>query len=116
MTELSPEAAAVLRDELRLMREDLADEGRRVAASAAILGGAGVLGLGAFGALTAAVVAALGQRNTASGALFVAAIYGAGAAALAESGVKRLSRARASAVDTLQRDVKTAAREVRRAA
>jgi hypothetical protein len=109
------EPAAVLREEVRLIRQEIADQGRRVAFGAALLGGAGVLGLGAFGALTTAAIAALGRQDTARGALLMAAFYGAGAGALAEAGVLRLSRVTPEAVETIQQDVKEAAKAVRRA-
>jgi Putative Actinobacterial Holin-X, holin superfamily III len=116
LSELSQESAGLVREELKLMREELADQGRRVATSAALLGGAGVLGLGAFGALTTAAISAIGRRHTTRGALLVAALYGASAGALAETGVRRLGRVAPEAVGTLQRDVKAAASGVRRAA
>jgi hypothetical protein len=109
------EPAAVLREELGIIREEIADQGRRVAFSAALLGGAGVLGLGAFGALTTAAIAALGREDTARGALLMAALYGAGAGALAEAGVKRLGRVTPEAVEAVQQEVKEAAKAVRRA-
>ena len=111
---LPDEPAAVLREELLLIRQEIADQGRRVALSAALLGGAGVLGLGAFGALTTAAIASLGRQNTARGALMMAAFYGAGAGALAEAGVKRLGRVTPEAADAIQQEVKEAAKEVRR--
>jgi Putative Actinobacterial Holin-X, holin superfamily III len=110
------EPAAVLREELGLVLEEIADQGRRVAFGAAILGGAGVLGLGAFGALSTAAIAALGRQDTIRGALLLAAAYGAGAGVLAEIGVKRLGRVGPEAVESIQQDVKEAARAVRRAA
>ena len=114
--ELPQEPATVLREELRLIHEELADHGRHVAFSAALLGGAGVLGLGAFGALTTAAITALGRQDTARGALLMAAVYGAGAGALAEAGVIRLRRIAPQAVEEIQEDVKQAAKAVRRAA
>ena len=75
-----------------------------------------MLSLGAFGALTTAAISAMGRRHTTRGALLMAALYGAGAGALAESGVRRLGRVGPEAVETLQRDVKAAASGVRRAA
>ena len=113
--ELPQDPAAVLREELRLIRDEIADQGRRVAFSGALLGGAGVLGLGAFGALTTAAIAALGRQGTARGALLLAAVYGAGAGALAEAGVIRLRRLTPEAVENIQQDVKHAAKAVRRA-
>jgi hypothetical protein len=110
------ELAAVLREELGLIREELVDHGRRVAFSAALLGGAGVLGLGAFGALTTAAIVALGRQDTTRGALLMAAAYGTAAGVLAEAGVLRLRRIAPQAVDDIQQDVKEAAKAVRRAA
>jgi hypothetical protein len=71
--------------------------------------------LGAFGALTTAAIAALGQQDTTRGALLMAALYGAGAGALAEAGVQRLRRVTPEAVESIQEDVKEAAKAVRRA-
>ena len=113
--ELPQEPAAVLREELGLIREEIADHGRRVAFSAALIGGAGVLGLGAFAALTTAAIAALARQDTTRGALLVAAVYGAGAGALAEAGIRRLGRVAPEAVEDIQQDVKEAAKAVRRA-
>ena len=115
LDDLPQEPVAVLREELRIIRQELADQGRRVAFGAALLGGAGVLGLGAFGALTTAAIVALGRQDTARGALLLAAIYGAGAGALAEAGVQRLGRVTPEAVESIQQDVKEAAKAVRRA-
>ena len=112
--ELPQEPAAVIREELRLIRDEVADQGRRVAFAAALLGGAGVLGLGAFGALTTAAIAALGRQDTMRGALLMAAAYGAGAGALAEVGVIRLRRVTPEAVENVQAEVKEATRNVRR--
>ena len=106
--------AAVIREELRLIRDEIAEQGRRVAFGAALLGGAGVLGLGAFGALTTAAITALGRQDTMRGALLMAAAYGAGAGALAEVGVIRLRRVTPEAVENVQAEVKEAARNVRR--
>ena len=115
LDDLPQEPVAVLREELRIIRQEVADQGRRVAFGAALLGGAGVLGLGAFGALTTAAIVALGRQDTARGALLLAAIYGAGAGALAEAGVQRLGRVTPEAVESIQQDVKEAAKAVRRA-
>jgi hypothetical protein len=106
--ELSEESVGLLRKELRLIAADLAAQGRRVGGSAALLGGAGVLGVGAFGALTAGLIALLGRRP-ARGALMVAALYGAGAGALAETALKRLGEVAPEAAQALRRDLKAAA-------
>jgi hypothetical protein len=113
LSDLSHESAGLIREELRLMVADFAAQGRHVGASAGLLGGAGVLGVGAFGALTAALIAALGRRP-ARGALVVATLYGAGAAGLADAGRKRLVQAAPQAVEAIQRDVKATAKGARR--
>jgi hypothetical protein len=113
--DLPDEPAALVREELLLIREEIADQARRVALSVALLGGAGVMGLGAFGALTTAAIAALGRQDTARGALLMAAFYGAGAGALAEAGVKRLGRVTPEAAEAIQQEVKEAAKAVGRA-
>ena len=63
LDDLPQEPVAVLREELQIIRQEIADQGRRVAFGAALLGGAGVLGLGAFGALTTAAIAHSGDRT-----------------------------------------------------
>ena len=105
--ELSQESAGLIREELRLIGADLTAQGRRVGGSAALLGGAGVLGVGAFGALTAGLIALLGRRP-ARGALMVAALYGAGAGALADAALKRLGEVAPEAAQALRRDLKAA--------
>jgi hypothetical protein len=106
--ELSEQSAGLIRKELGLIAADLAAQGRRVGGSAALLGGAGVLGVGAFGALTAGLIALLGRRP-ARGALMVAALYGAGAGALADAALKRLGEVAPEAAQALRRDLKAAA-------
>jgi hypothetical protein len=112
--ELSQESAGLLRQELRLIAADLTAQGRRVGGSAALLGGAGLLGVGAFGALTAGLISLLGRRP-ARGALMVAALYGAGAGALADAAVKRLESVAPEAARVLRRDLKAAAKGSQRA-
>jgi hypothetical protein len=109
LSELSQESVELIREELRLVVTDIAAEGRQVGTSVGLLGGAAALGIGAFGALTAALIAALGRRPS-RGALLVATLYGAGAAGLADQGVKRLGRVAPQVLETIQRDVKATAK------
>ena len=109
LSELSQESVELLRQELRLVVTDIAAEGRQVGTSVGLLGGAAALGVGAFGALTAALIAALGRRPS-RGALLVATLYGAGAAGLADAGVKRLGQVAPQVLETIQRDVKATAK------
>jgi Putative Actinobacterial Holin-X, holin superfamily III len=88
-TDLSQAPAGLIRQELELILADMVQRGRQVGVGAGLLGGAGVLGVSAFAALTSALIAAL-ERRPARGAFLMAAIYGAGAGTLTEAGVKRL--------------------------
>lgn len=114
LSDLSQESVGLIREELRIVVTDLAAQGRELGTGAGLLGGAAVLGVGAFGALTAGLIAALGRRP-ARGGLLVATLYGAGAAGLADAGIKRLGKAAPQAVATIQRDVKATAKGAGRA-
>jgi len=60
LSDLSEESVGLIRQELRLVVADFAAQGRRLGASAGLFGGAAALGVGAFGSMTAALIAALG--------------------------------------------------------
>jgi hypothetical protein len=111
--ELSAETSALVREEVRLLRDDLTHEARRAGASAGMLGGAGLLGLGAFGAVTAMLVQALGRGRPGRGAFLVASLYGAGAAALGLRARDQLREVAPEALHEVQADVKAAAEGVR---
>ena len=110
---LSEESAGLVREQAQLIRDDLIDELKRLGVGGVMLGGAGLLGLGAFGAATAGLVGALGGGTR--GALAVTVLYGAGAGGLAAAGQAQLRKTAASAADTLGRDVQAAAEGVRQA-
>ena len=90
---LSEESAGLVREQAQLIREDLIAELKRLGLGGAMLGGAGLLGLGAFAAVTV--------------------LYGAGAGGLAVAGREQLRKTAAQAADTLGRDVQAAAAGVR---
>jgi hypothetical protein len=102
-TGLSQGPAGLIRQELEPVIADMIQRGRKAGVGVGILGGAGLLGVGAFAALTSALIAAL-ERRPARGALMVAAIYGAGAGTLTEAGVNRL-RQTLQAPEATGRDV-----------
>lgn len=113
--ELSQETAGLVREELAIVRDEFREQGRRIGASAGLLGGAGMLGFGAFGALTAGLVAALGRGRPGRGAVLVTILYGGGAAGLALLARDRLRVAApqvAEAADVVQRDMHAAAEGV----
>ena len=114
LSDLSQESVGLIREELRIVVADFMAQGRQVGTSAGLFGGAAVLGVGAFGALTAALIAALGRRP-ARGGFLVATLYGAGAAGLADAGRKRLMEVAPQLVETVQRDVKATAKGASRA-
>src|SRR3954463_12690317 len=74
---LSEESAGLVREQAQLIREDLVAELKRLGGGGGVLGGAGLLGLGAFGALTAGLISAFGGGKR--GAAAVTVLYGAGA-------------------------------------
>ena len=104
---LSEESAGLVREQAQLIREDLMNELKGLGLGGAMLGAAGLLGLGAFGTLTAALVSAFGGGK--GGALIVTALYGAGAGGLAMAGQDRLRKTAARAAQTLERDAHAAA-------
>jgi hypothetical protein len=107
---LSEESAALVREQAQLIREDLTAEVRRLGLAGGLLGGAGLLAVGAFGALTAGLVGAVASRSGPGRAGFaVALLYAGGAAGLAVAGRDELRRSAAQAADTLGRDVQAAA-------
>jgi hypothetical protein len=102
-----------VREQAQLIRDDLIDELKRLGLGGVMLGGAGLLGVGAFGALTAGLVSAFGGGKR--GALTVTVMYGATAGGLAVAGRDQLRKTAARAADTLGRDVQAAAEGVRQA-
>jgi hypothetical protein len=110
---LSEESAGLVREQAQLIREDLIEELKRLGMGGAMLGGAGLLGFGAFGTLTAALVSAFGGGKR--GALTVTVLYGAAAGGLGVAGQDQLRKTAARAADTLGRDVQAAAEGARTA-
>jgi Putative Actinobacterial Holin-X, holin superfamily III len=110
---LSEESAGLVREQAQLIREDLIDELKRLGIGGLMLGGAGLLGLGAFGTLTAGLVSALGGGKR--GAVTVTVLYGAAAGGLAVAGRDHVRSTAARAADTLGRDVQAAAEGARQA-
>jgi Putative Actinobacterial Holin-X, holin superfamily III len=110
---LSEESAGLVREQAQLIRDDLIDELKRLGLGGVMLGGAGLLGLGAFGAFTAGLVSAFGGGKR--GALTVTVFYGAAAGGLAVAARDQLRKTAAGAADTLGRDVQAAADGMRQA-
>jgi uncharacterized membrane protein YqjE len=118
---LSTELTTLIRQELELAKAELTQKGKEAGKGAGFLGGAGVVGLLAAGALTAAIIAALDlAMATWLAALIVTIVYGAIAAVLALRGKAKVQQATPpvpeQTVDTVKEDVawaKTRARSAK---
>jgi hypothetical protein len=93
MRQLSEQTATLVRQELDLAKAELTVKGKRVGIGAGMFGAAGVFGLYALGAFTAAVILALSLAMTGwLAALIVTAVYGAVAGGLAVFGKTEVQR------------------------
>src|SRR3954471_17236457 len=92
--QLSEQTSRLLRQEVELAKTELAIKGKQAGIGAGMFGGAGVLGLFALGALTAAVIAALSlAMATWLAALIVAVLYAAAAGVAALMGKRKVQEA-----------------------
>jgi MFS family permease len=92
--QLSEQTSRLARQEVELAKAELAVKGKRAGVGAGMFGGAGLFGLYALGALTAAVVLALATAVAGwLAALIVAAVYGAIAGVLALAGKSKVAAA-----------------------
>ena len=110
---LADETATLVRKELELAKAEVAVKGKQAGLGAGLLGGAGVVGLLALGALTAAVILALDTAMAAwLAALIVAVVLGAIAAVLGLKGKNEVAEAGPpipeQTVETLKEDVQWA--------
>ena len=113
LKQLSEETTTLVKQELDLAKAEMAEKGKQAGKGIGLFSGAGLFGLGAFLALTAAIVAALSLvMDVWLAALIVAAVYGVIAAVLAKSGQSRIKEATPAApeqtVQTLKEDVEWA--------
>jgi hypothetical protein len=111
--QLSDELSTLVRQELRLAQAEMTEKGKRAGIGAGIVGGAGLVGVMAFGTLTACLVAALAEAmDVWLGALIVTVVYAAVAGILALQGRERIQQATPpvpeQTVDTVKEDVQWA--------
>ncbi len=93
LKQLSEQTSTLVRQELDLAKAELTVKGKQAGLGAGMFGAAGVVGLYAVGALTAAIVMALNLALAGwLAALIVAAGYGAIAGALALSGKSKVKQ------------------------
>ena len=90
LKQASDQTTTLVRQEIELAKAELTTKGKQVGLGAGMFGGAGVFGVYAFGALTAAIILALGLAVTGwLAAVIVAVIYAAVAGGLALQGNAR---------------------------
>ncbi len=110
LKQLSDQTATLVRQELELAKVELTEKGKQAGIGAGMFGAAGMVGLYALGALTAAFILALSLAMSGwLAAIIVAVVYGAIAGALALTGKTRVSRgvppAPEQTVETVKQDV-----------
>ena len=88
------QAQTLVRQEIELAKAELGEKGKKAGMGAGMFGGAGLFGLFAFAALTAAFIGAVDLAVPFwAAALIVAAVYGAIAGVLALSGKNKVQEA-----------------------
>jgi uncharacterized membrane protein YqjE len=103
---LSAETSELIRQEMTLARAELTEKGKEAGKGAGLFGGAGVVGLLAAGALTAAIILVLATfLPDWVAALIVAVVYGAIAGILALTGKNKVQEA-TPPVERTQQSVK----------
>ena len=104
------QAQTLVRQEIELAKAELGEKGKQAGIGAGMFGGAGLFGLFAFAALTAAAIGAVDLLVPFwAAALIVAALYGAIAGVLALTGKNKVQEATPpvpeETVDTVKEDV-----------
>jgi MFS family permease len=113
LKQLADDTGTLVRKEIELAKAELREKGRQAGKGAGMFGGAGVSGLLALGALTAAAILAL-DLAVASwlAALIVAVVWAAVAGALALAGKKKVAEATPpvpeQTIETVKEDVEWA--------
>jgi len=92
---LSQDISTLVRQEIALARAEMTQKGKQAAPGIGMFGAAGLLALGAFGALTAFIIMALDAAGVAGwlAALIVTIVYAAIAGVLALRGREKVSEA-----------------------
>jgi predicted lipid-binding transport protein (Tim44 family) len=107
LKQLAEETSTLVRQEMDLAKAEMAAKGKQAGLGAGMLGGAGLVGLLALGALTACLIAALATTmSTWLAALIVAVVYAMVAGALALIGKSRIKDATPPVPEQTQDSVK----------
>ena len=118
LKQLSEQTSTLVHKEVDLAKAELQEKGKQAGLGAGMFGGAGLFGLGAFAALTACLIAALGQAvEIWLAALIVTVVYAAVAGVLAMTGKKKVGQATPpvpeQARDSVKEDVEWAKTQAR---
>ena len=122
LKQLSQETSTLVKQELDLAKAEMMEKGKHAGVGAGFIGGGALLGLGAFGAATACLIALLATiiDHVWLSALIVAVVYGASAGVLALRGKDKIQEAAPAApeqtVETVKEDVEWAKTRTRSAA
>jgi uncharacterized membrane protein YqjE len=107
LKQLSDQTTTLVKQEVELAKAELGEKGKRAGIGAGMFGGAGVAALLALGALTACIIAALGEAMELwLAALIVAVVYGAIAGVLALQGRNKVQEATPPVPEQAQQSIK----------
>jgi hypothetical protein len=107
LRELSQQTTDLVRQEIELAKAEVGEKGKQAGIGAGMFGGAGLFGVGAFAALTTAIIAALSlAMDTWIAALIVTVVYGAIAAVLAQRGKQKVQEVGAPVPEQTRDSVK----------
>jgi uncharacterized membrane protein YqjE len=107
LKQLSDQTTTLVKQEIELAKAELGEKGKRAGVGAGMFGGAGVAGFLALGALTACIIAALGEAMELwLAALIVAVVYGAIAGVLALQGRNKVQEATPPVPEQAQESIK----------
>src|SRR4051812_14621816 len=105
--ELSQQTSELVRREVDLAKAELTEKGKQAGVGAGMFGAAGLIGVGAFFALTAALILLIAEAVDGwAAALIVAVIYGAIAAVVGLQGKNRVQEAAPPAPEQTLESVK----------
>lgn len=118
--ELATQTSTLVRQEIELARLELTEKGKKAGAGAGMFGGAGLMGVFGFGALTASLILALATVIEAwLAALVIAVVYFAVAGVLALAGRSKTRQATPlapeQAIETTKEDIAVAKARVKEA-
>ncbi|MCL3817146.1 phage holin family protein [Aeromicrobium wangtongii] len=112
ITTAMQDISTLIRDEMQLAKQDLADTGKRVGVGAGLFGAAGILALYGLGALIATIILAIAEGLEpwiAAAIVTVVLFIAAGIAALVGKGrVSNVGEAPQERVASLKADINTA--------